>query len=81
MNSYEYFFIIISTGPNQWRDNVPPKRILYDVCKRNNLPLPELLDDRSIKIGDFIFHLEDFGLFRRFSTVLFSYVHGKLTLF
>ena len=28
-------------GPNQWRDNVRPRKILYDVCKRNNLPLPE----------------------------------------
>ncbi|CAF3639300.1 unnamed protein product [Adineta steineri] len=48
------------TGPNQWRDNILPRKILYDVCKRNNLPSPELLDERSIKIGDSVFHLEDF---------------------
>ena len=51
------------TGPNQWRDNVRPRKILYDVCKRNNFSLPELLDDQSIKIGDSIFRLKDFGLF------------------
>ncbi|CAF0920234.1 unnamed protein product [Rotaria sordida] len=48
------------TGPNQWRDNSRPRKILYDICKRNNLSLPELLDDHSIKIGDTIFRLEDF---------------------
>ena len=51
------------TGPNQWRDNVRPRKILYDICKRNNFSLPELLDDQSIKIGDSIFRLKDFGLF------------------
>ncbi|CAF1161705.1 unnamed protein product [Rotaria sp. Silwood1] len=48
------------TGPNQWRDNVLPRKILYDVCKRNNLSLPELLDDHSIKIGNTTFRLDDF---------------------
>lgn len=51
------------TGLNQWRDSVKPRKILYDVCKRNNLPLPELIDERTIQIGDLLFHLEDFGLF------------------
>lgn len=54
--------LLFRTGPNQWRDNARPKRILYDVCKRNYLPLPELLDSHSIQIGDSIFRLEDFGL-------------------
>ncbi|UJR29942.1 hypothetical protein I4U23_017489 [Adineta vaga] len=48
------------TGPNQWRDNHLPRKILTDVCKRNHLPLPELHDDHSIQIGDSIFRLEDF---------------------
>ena len=52
------------TGSNQWRDSVRPRKILYDVCKRNNLPLPELLDEHLIKIGDSVFHLDDFGLFK-----------------
>jgi len=55
---------IFRTGPNQWRDSVRPRKILYDVCKRNNLPVPELLNEHTIKIGDSVFHLEDFGLFR-----------------
>ncbi len=56
---------LFRTGPNQWRDNVRPRKILFDVCKRNNLPYPELLDDHSIKIGDSIFRLQDFGLFKK----------------
>ncbi|CAF0934963.1 unnamed protein product [Rotaria sordida] len=48
------------TGPNQWRDSVRPRKILYDVCKRNNLPVPELVDEHTIKIGDYSFHLDDF---------------------
>ncbi|CAF3822313.1 unnamed protein product [Adineta steineri] len=48
------------TGPNQWRDSVRPRKILFDVCKRNNLPVPELIDDHTIKIGESVFHLEDF---------------------
>ena len=50
------------SGPNQWRDSLRPRKILYDVCKRNNLPLPQLLDDGAIQIGDTIFHNTDFGL-------------------
>ncbi|CAF4514045.1 unnamed protein product [Rotaria socialis] len=49
-----------ATGSNQWRDSVRPRKILCDVCKRNNLPIPELIDEHSIKIGESIFHLEDF---------------------
>jgi hypothetical protein len=49
------------TGPNQWRDSVKPVKILQDVCKRNNLPAPEIIDDQSIKIGDSMFRLDDFG--------------------
>ncbi|CAF0790229.1 unnamed protein product, partial [Didymodactylos carnosus] len=48
------------TGPNQWRDTDRPRKILYDVCKRNNLPVPELTEDHSIRIGEFLFRLEDF---------------------
>jgi len=54
---------VFRTGLNQWRDSVKPRKILYDVCKRNNLPLPELIDEHTIQIGDLLFHLEDFGLF------------------
>lgn len=54
--------IFFRTGPNQWRDSVRPRKILYDVCKRNNLPTPELIDEHSIQIGESIFHLDDFGL-------------------
>ncbi|CAF1637643.1 unnamed protein product [Adineta ricciae] len=56
------------TGPNQWRDNARPKKILYDVCKRNYLPLPELLDSHAIQIGDSIFRLEDFEQEKHLST-------------
>ncbi|CAF1425575.1 unnamed protein product [Adineta ricciae] len=48
------------TGPNHWRDSVRPRKILFDVCKRNNLPVPELIDDHTIKIGESVFRLEDF---------------------
>lgn len=60
----QMYFFLSRTGPNQWRDSVRPQKILHDVCKRNNLPVPELLDEHSIKIGDSVFHLEDFGLWR-----------------
>ena len=67
---------LFRTGPNHWRDSVRPRKILFDVCKRNNLPVPELIDDHTIKIGESVFRLEDFGalfllLFAHFILVRF----------
>jgi len=62
MRRFFLFVFFCRTGPNQWRDSVHPKKILFDVCKRNNLPVPELIDEHTIKIGDSVFNLEDFGL-------------------
>ncbi|KAL7306383.1 hypothetical protein TKK_0001807 [Trichogramma kaykai] len=38
------------TGYNAWRDREKPCQILRQLCKRNNLPLPEYWDDH-VRIG------------------------------
>ena len=39
-----------SEGYNEWRDREKPTQILEQLCKRNNLPLPEYRN-RYVKIG------------------------------
>lgn len=39
-----------SEGYNEWRDREKPTQILEQLCKRNNLPLPEYTN-RYVKIG------------------------------
>ncbi|CAF1179002.1 unnamed protein product [Didymodactylos carnosus] len=51
---------MLSSGPNRWRDSILPRKILFDVCKRNNLPAPVITGEDTMKIGDNIFHLADF---------------------
>lgn len=39
-----------TSGYNTWRDREKPTQILDYLCKKNNLPLPEFLED-CVKIG------------------------------
>lgn len=41
-------------GYNAWRDRERPTRILENLCRRNNLPLPEY-SERKVKIGKHAF--------------------------
>lgn len=68
------------SGPNQWRDSIRPRKILYDVCKRNHLPLPQLLDDGSIQIGETIFRSEDFGTNEKKNPFLFFLTNRKCSM-
>ncbi|XP_076648742.1 otoferlin [Halictus rubicundus] len=47
-----------SSGYNAWRDREKPTQILHNLCKKNNLPLPEYRTDH-VKIGRRKFPCED----------------------
>ena len=58
------------SGINLWRDSRKPKEILEDYCKKNRLTGPMYYGNNSVKVGQRVFALSEFGEHSvRFSSV------------
>uniref|UniRef100_T1JKN2 C2 domain-containing protein n=1 Tax=Strigamia maritima TaxID=126957 RepID=T1JKN2_STRMM len=49
-----------TSGPNVWRDSLPPTKLLAEVCRIHQLPKPEFQGSTKLIIGSSTFLLKDF---------------------
>ncbi len=61
---------VFRTGPNTWRDSQTPKEILEEFCQSKNLTGPIYSGSSTVKVGNRVFNLADFGKNSHFLIVI-----------